>query len=134
MGVEMIRKSVKFPLRMVERLEIEKERFSPFCENESDVIRLLLRIVFRCIDAGMLEQIVAVLQGTLRSTSTYAAEELLAFPKVEERAGPETSSFGPRVDKLTGTNRRVAVLVPVMETVAFFSPFFRTQMARSVPA
>ena len=68
MGEWMIRKSVKFPTWMLERLAFEKDRFAPFCENESDVIRLLLRIVFRCLDAGMLEQLVAGLQGGLGST------------------------------------------------------------------
>lgn len=87
MGEWMIRKSVKFPAWMLERLAFEKERFAPFCENESDVIRLLLRIVFRCLDAGMLEQLVAGLQGGLGSTlcAHCGTEKVLAG--VPEAAG-----------------------------------------------
>jgi len=65
MGEEMKRKSCRFPDWMLQRITRERERFHPFCEDDSHVIRMLLQFMFQIIDAGMLEQILEGLQGRL---------------------------------------------------------------------
>lgn len=91
MGEYMVRKSIKFPAWMLERILREKERFEPFCENDSDVVRFFLRIVFRLIDAGMIGLITAAMQGTLGHTvcASCGAHRVLA-------GGPDTTTTGPR--------------------------------------
>ena len=69
MGEYMIRKSFRLPAAMLERLGVkELERFQPYCENDSDVLRTILRIWFRIIDVGMLEQVMEAVQGRLCQT------------------------------------------------------------------
>ena len=126
MGEWMVRKSIKFPAWMLERLAVEKDRFAPFCENESDVIRLLLRIVFRCIDAGMLAQITEGLQGALRHTSCAhcGTQNFLAIaPGTASEAVVECEPLRPRsADRLNRRRSRRGVVVLGTEPLRFL-PF-----------
>jgi len=106
MGEWMVRKSIKFPGWMLERLNRERERFEPYCENESDVIRLLLRIVFRVIDAGMLEQMTRGLQGIqCHTVCAHCGTASSLETRPEMAAGAESLKEGDRPGSLRRLNR-----------------------------
>ena len=121
MGVELKTVSLKWDDETLEAAAELQEMFSPFVEGRSQLSRVVFKMFLKIIRTqGMLEVVVATLQGLQRNTSSHQLP--IQFPSlpsprlVEGQAGSVT---GPR---LNTSSRRTAASVRVLGMVAWSVP------------
>jgi len=66
MGIEKMNVTAKLEAEVVSRIDGLVERFRPFCEGRSSMMRILLKVAIAGIDAGKIPNTMSGLQNYLR--------------------------------------------------------------------
>lgn len=103
MGEWMVQVPTKLRSLTIDRIDADVQRFAPFCEGRSAIVRLLIDVAYAAVDRGMVPWDLAGVQGVLGIPRSQAVPSVpkVVLPGVGPRQGKGTL----RGAKWAGTRR-----------------------------